>query len=107
MTLLVFLAAAAGARIVAADFVALDDLLVRRGAAVSADELQCGQLLFLLSLEVSGEVLDSRLGGLLLLRAGVGRGFFDCLLFLFILFGGERQDRTFSGYREEEQLADG
>src|SRR6266404_7755249 len=72
VALLVLFAAAAGAGVVAADFVAFDHLLVAAvGGAVAADHLQFGQFLFLLALDVAGEVLD---GGLsycaLLLRLG-------------------------------------
>ena len=74
VALLVLLAAAAGAWIVAPDFVALDDLFLARGGAVAAHELQLLQLSFLLALDIAREVLNLVLRLTLLLLDG-GSGF--------------------------------
>ena len=72
MALFIFFAAAAGARIVASHFVAFDHLFIAAvGGAVTTHHLQLSHFLFLLALDVFGEVLDGSLGdGPLLLVNG-------------------------------------
>src|SRR5579871_5201842 len=57
MALLVFFSAAAGTRIVAPDFIALDYRLLHAGRTVAADELQLRHFLFFLALDIAREIL--------------------------------------------------
>src|SRR5581483_10638010 len=94
VTFLVFLAAAAGAWIVAADLGPAHYLL---GAirAVAA-EMQFGQFPLLLALDIAREVLHAALGSLALLlgRIGTRRLFLRFLLFLLVLRIGHGRGRS-------------
>src|SRR5579872_5518383 len=115
MALLVFLAAAAGAGVVAADFVAFDDGLIGAiGGAVAAHHLQLRELFFLFALDVAREVLHGGLGHGALLIGG-GRRSVLLLAFLALLVAVfiqvEWQLRAASlpwllGDLQEEQQAD-
>src|SRR5436190_3581745 len=109
MALLIFLPAATRTWIVAADFVALDHLLIQR-TAVAAHELQLLHLFFLLALNIPREILDRRLRRpLLALLLGLGRRLI-VLFFLFVLVlihwerqhGRRRRGRPLRDLQKEE-----
>src|SRR5262245_54305550 len=85
MALFVLLTTAARTRVIAADLVTVDNLLASVPRGVSSHELQLGQLLLLLSLDIAGEVLDAGLRRGPLLLSGDHRSLL--LLFPFILLG--------------------
>ena len=89
MALFVLFAASTGAGIVAANLVVIDRLFVAVAGRVPSDKLQLGEFLFLLTLDITREILNGRLrGGALLLSRGDGRLFFF-LLVPSIVFGWE------------------
>src|SRR5450432_4585120 len=91
MALFVFLAAAAGARVVTADFLAS---LHRTGArAIVAAELYLRQFPFLLALDVAGEILHGGLGGQARLLGGVGTRLVSVPAAFFLLFVRKRHHR--------------
>src|SRR5260370_11903837 len=107
MALFVFLSASTGARIVAADLAVVDRLLVAVARIVSPYKLQLGQFLFLLALNIAGEILDRglRRRPLLLARPCRSTGTFVFLFLVFVIFG-EWQLRTLAlRYLQEEQVA--
>jgi hypothetical protein len=83
MAFLILFPAAARARIVAADLVAFDHLLLR-GSTVAADQLQLGQFFVLVALHLARYVLYGSLGraALLLDLRGVAVFFFLAVLLL-------------------------
>src|ERR1700689_943110 len=95
VALLILLPAAARARVVAPHLLSAVHGL-RLGSPIAA-KVQRLQFLFLLALDVLGEIFNGRLGrlALVLARLGLRRlyGFLAAALLLFIVFLGERSRR--------------
>src|ERR1035438_3253952 len=106
VTLLILLAAAAGAGVVAAGLGAADHGL-GGSRSFAAHELQLLHLALFLALHVAGEFLHGGFRRLALLLARVGtQG--RCLALLFLVFVRERQHRTGAGiHLEEEKVTHG
>src|ERR1035441_4024557 len=85
VTFLVLLSASAGAWFVAPDFVAVDNLLFGRCGAVATHELQSGEFLLFVPLELLGHVLDGGLRGALLPFGGGCVPVFFCSVSLLVL----------------------